>query len=135
MRNLVLASVHTDGTVLHTVPEGNSHSLCGRIAVNTVDIWEVAPLVTAGKRRLCKSCAKVTPARDTRRPVDPFLSEPTDIWSVTNKADVEITRVCATTMEGARNEALQVVEVREVDYAENGFSLRRLRMKELTGRR
>lgn len=126
MRNLGLATVKTGNVVLHTVPQGNRHTLCGIVAEHTVDMADAAPQVVEGTRRLCKNCARVAPARDTRRPVDPSLTEPTDVWTVMDKAGAEITRVYGTTMEKARNEALAVVEVREVDYAESGFSLRRL---------
>lgn len=131
MRNLELATVKTGNVVLHMVPRGNRHALCGIVAEHTVDMADVAPQVIVGTRRMCGNCVRVTPARDTRRPVDPFLSEPTDVWTVTDRAGTEITRVYGTTLEGARNDALNVAEVRYVNYSQGGFSLRRLTRGEL----
>lgn len=131
MGTLVLATVKPGNVVLHTVPGGNRHSLCGLVAECHEDIWAVAPLVVEGTRRLCKNCARVKPARDTSRPVDPSLSEPTDTWTVTNRAGEEITRVYGTTMGEARNKAREYAEVLRVSTVEGGFSLRRLTQGQL----
>lgn len=131
MRAYQFATVRPAATVFHMQPVGNRHTLCGRIAEHTEDMYVAARAENFATRRLCKTCARVTPARDTRRPVDPYLSEPTDVWTVTNKAGVEVSRVYGTTMEKARWEALECAEVRRVNYAENGFSLRRLTVGQL----
>jgi hypothetical protein len=130
-RNLALAAVKPGNVVLHTVPQGNRHTLCGIVAEHPTHLAEVGPKIIAGTHRMCRNCVRVTPARDTRRPVDPFLSEPTDTWTVTDDTGREITRVDGATVGDARSAALEVAAVRYVSHHQGGFSLRRLTVAQL----
>lgn len=132
MRNYHIATVRDNGAVLHIQAIGNRHTLCGRIAL--FSLATLAPADQAkriGAGRMCKSCAKVTIPRDTSRPVDRSLSEPTDTWSVTNRAGAEIAVVDGETMVEARDAARKMPAVRIVSPREGGFSLRRFTVREL----
>ena len=132
MKRMNFVLVKASGTIVHTAPEGNRHTLCGIVAECVQDSWAIAPLVTDENtpHRLCKNCNRVKPARDTSAPADPSLSEPTDVWTVTDKAGAEIARVYGETMADAREAARRTPAVGAVPLREGGFSLRRLTVAE-----
>lgn len=67
------------------------------------------------------------PPADTTPP-----APPTDWWTATDKAGTEIARVHGETIERAAEAARTLDQVKTVERAEGGFSLRRLRADELT---
>lgn len=127
MKAMRLATTRTGTTVLHTVPEGNGHALCGVVVTKTHEFSDVLPGITDGSLRTCKNCLRVKPARDHNEDT----GEPTDTWSVTDRADNEIARVHGDTMAQARDAARRMSVVRDLERREGGFSLRRMRLNEL----
>lgn len=123
------ATVRPAATILHMQVVGNRRASCGIVA----EYFACTAAAADGflTRRLCKNCARVNQARDTSRPADPKLSEPTDTWTVTDKYGDEITRVHGVTMAQARVEALKDSNVHDVSRRDGGFSLRRLTVGQL----
>ncbi|MER6616361.1 hypothetical protein [Streptomyces xantholiticus] len=59
--------------------------------------------------------------------------EPTDWWTVTNKAGLEVARVEADGYDSAQREAEKVLAARQASKRDGGLFYRRLRSSELTG--
>jgi hypothetical protein len=131
MKAYRFATVRPAAVIIHMQPIGNRHTLCGRIAEHNEDMAAAARAENFATRRLCKTCARVTPARDTSRPVDSSLSKPTNTWTVTDRAGNEIARVYGETMSAARNAGAVHPVVRETAPREGGFAVRRLTAGEL----
>jgi hypothetical protein len=123
-----LTTVRAGGNVLHTNPEGNRHSVCGRVSVNKVYGPDAAKGLVAGTLRFCGNCARVRPARN----LNPTpVSAPSDMWTVTNKAGDEIERFYAVTTAEATEYIRVSADCRDWFRLEGGVSRRRLYSHEL----
>lgn len=120
-----LAATRRANKILHIVPVGNRHARCGVVAEYAIHMPTAVNSIVAGVHALCRNCNRVSAPRDTRRPVDPYLSEPTNTWSVMDRAGREIHRAYGTTTDQARHNALKATSVRAVADREGEFSLRR----------
>jgi len=129
MKALQFSVSRTGFKIVHTNSEGNRHASCGIVVSKVLDAEESAQRIMGGGARLCKNCLRVKPARDLSAPV--VRDEPTDVWSVIDRAGNEVTRVYGKTLADARNEAERVDYVREVRYAEGGYVLRCLTRSQL----
>lgn len=128
MKPFEITATRTGHKIMHTSPQGNRHASCGVVTVSVVSGPEAARRVADEGGRLCKNCLRVKPARDLDASPQ---SEPTDVWTVTDRAGREIARVEGVTMDDAREAAETLAVVREVARREGGHSLRRLRENEI----
>lgn len=128
MKPFEITATRTGHKIMHTSPQGNRHASCGVVTVSVVSGPEAARRVADEGGRLCKNCLRVKPARDLDASPQ---SEPTDVWTVIDRAGREIARVEGVTMDDAREAAEALAVVREVARREGGYSLRRLRENEI----
>lgn len=129
MKALQFSVSRTGFKIVHTNPEGNRHASCGIVVSKVLDAEESAQRIMGGGARLCKNCLRVKPVRDLSAPV--VRDEPTDAWSVTDRAGNEVTRVEGATMADARQAARLAPAVKDVIRRQGGFALRRLTRSQL----
>lgn len=132
MKTMRFAATRRANEVLHIVPEGNRHALCGVVAEYVLYNPTALRSIGAGTHRHCKNCLRVTPARDLNAPAAPAVDDhPTDWWVITDKRDNVLGRIEGRDIRTADRRARQVPSIDHTARTEGGLAYRRLRRSEL----
>ncbi|MEX2984561.1 hypothetical protein [Streptomyces sp. C36] len=124
------------------------HTNCGCSLASTLvgafdNLAEAEALAAGATPERFRHCTKSTPIREQAPAVEaeapaaehqeqPARDEPSDTWTITNRAGVEIARVEGATAEDMTRAAEALPKVRAMIRREGGFTRRRLWVSELT---
>ncbi|PSJ29814.1 hypothetical protein B7P34_04700 [Streptosporangium nondiastaticum] len=130
-RTRLLAYVHTNCTC----------RLASTLVGTFDNLAEAEALAAGATPERFRHCTKSTPIREQAPTVEapvaedqeqPKRDEPSDTWTITNRAGVEIARVEGATAEDMTQAAEALPKVRATIRREGGFTRRRLWVSELT---
>ncbi|GAA0371675.1 hypothetical protein [Streptomyces blastmyceticus] len=126
------------GKRVHYSPR-NDDTLCSREVGEYLNILEASELLDERGHKMCATCTRAARKRAENAEQlaeqdqeQPTRDEPSDTWTITTRAGVEIARVEGATAEDMTRAAEALPEVRANIQREGGFTRRRLYTSELT---